>query len=213
MSKNMFPYHVAEIIKQYNSYFQRQLKSTPGVWKKSNEDHYCFIPSRDIESIIDTLYEVYKLLYTKPPLKFLDCGCGIGNIMLIARTLGYDVYGIEYEKATCKIARDLTWEGSTCRGQKRNNSIIHGDITTFEHYADYDVIYYYTPIKKHSKRTQFIKKLTDNVKIGSIIVSYGGSHRILEDSKFKKVDNIHGVYQKVSDKINKGDNNGQRLST
>ena len=113
---------INKVIEQYNLYFQRKLGSIPGIYKKSNKDHYCFIPSRDIVEIINTLYKVKEQLHT-PPIKFLDCGCGIGNIMLIAEVVGYEVYGIEYEKVTCKIARDLTWKPNTVRGNKKNDSI------------------------------------------------------------------------------------------
>lgn len=191
---------INEIIERYNLYFRRKLGSIPGVYKKSNKDYYCFIPSRNFIEIIDILYKVKEQLHIwhSPPIKFLDCGCGIGNIMLIAETVGYEVYGIEYEKATCKIARDLTWKPCTVRGKKKNSSIICDDVTTFEHYADYDVVYYYSPILKHSKRTQFREKLADDIRIGSIVISYRGSAHFANDVRFKILPKMRGVYKKIA---------------
>lgn len=190
---------INRIIAQYNLYFQKKLGSIPGVFKKSNQDHYCFIPSRNFIEVIDILYKVKEQLCT-PPLKFLDCGCGIGNIMLIAEAVGYEAHGIEYEKATYKIAKDLTstWNSRTVKGKKKNKSIIHGDVATFKHYADYDVIYYYSPILKHSKRTQFREKLAGNVKVGSIVISYGGSTYFANDIRFKTLPEMYGVYEKIA---------------
>jgi SAM-dependent methyltransferase len=188
---------VNNIIEQYNLYFQRKLGSVPDVYKKSNEDHYCFIPSRNIAEIIDILYKVKRQLHT-PPIKFLDCGCGIGNIMLIAEAVGYEAYGIEYEKVTCKIAKDLTWKLRAVRGNRKNGSIIHGDITTFEYYADYDVIYYYTPIKDFTKRKQFREKLANDVKVGGVVISYGGSNYFRNDVRFKIFPKTYWAYRKIA---------------
>lgn len=204
MEKRLLGRCFKEVIEQYNLYFQRKVGSVPGIYKKSNEDHYCFIPSIQVTKIIGALDEVKEhirrksLPYCVQPLKFLDCGCGIGNIMLIARAVGYEVYGIEYEKATCKIARDLTWEDTTPRRQKKNDAIIHGDITEFEHYADYDVIYYYTPIKNSDKREYFLKKLSNDAKIGGIILSYGSSNYFECSKRFKTLSKAFDAYEKVS---------------
>ncbi len=192
-----------EVLRQYNSYFQRKLGSIPGVYKKSNKDYYCFIPAYSAIEIMDTLRMVRKHICKKRQisqlqLKFLDCGCGIGNIMLLAKSAGYEVYGIEYEKAVCEVARDLTWDRSSPRRGRKNDAIIHGDITTFEHYADYDVIYYYTPIKNYDKRKCWTAKLANDAKIGSVILSYGGSNHFSNDARFKILPKMYTVYEKVA---------------
>ena len=196
---------INRVIEQYNLYFQRKLGSIPGIHRKSNKDHYCFIPSRNVVEITNVLYKAKEQLCTSPlkhtlPLKFLDCGCGIGNIMLIAEAVGYKTYGIEYEEATCKVARDLTWKPRTVRGNNKNNSIICGDIATFKHYADYDVIYYYKPIEEYNKGRQFYKKLADNVRIGNIVISYGGSDHFRDDVRFRTLPGVHAcwIYQKIA---------------
>ena len=123
--------------------------------------------------------------------------------MLIAEAAGYEVYGIEYEEATCKIARDLIWKFRTVKGNKKNDSIIRDDITTFEHYADYDVIYYYSPISERNKAKQFLKKLGNNAKVGSIVISYGGGgsygpYYFANDVRFKILPKTCWAYQKIS---------------
>lgn len=192
---------VDTIIEAYNLYFQRKLGSVPGVWKKTNEDHYCFLPSHHITEIEKDLRKVQKLL--SPPMKFLDCGCGIGNIMLLAQAMGFIVYGIEYEEETALIAKELI--GNTEYIELTNGlvntieyeAVIQGDITTFKHYSDYDVIYYFTPIKNLKKMRTFTKKLAKDMKVGSIVISYGGSTNFPNDKRFETLSNMYGVYRKI----------------
>ncbi|MBE0585676.1 MAG: class I SAM-dependent methyltransferase, partial [Desulfofustis sp.] len=46
----------------------------------------------------------------RPGLKCIDIGCGIGNILLIAELLEFDVFGIEKDPASLQIARNLVGE-------------------------------------------------------------------------------------------------------
>ena len=189
---------VDTIIEQYNLYFQRKLGSVPGVWKKTNDEHYCFLPAHHITEIEKDLRKVQEILSL--PTKFLDCGCGIGNIMLLAKAMGFITYGIEYEEETVRIAKELI--GNTEYIDETGNiieyeAVIQGDITTFKHYSDYDVVYYFTPIKNFKKMRAFTKKLAKDMKVGSIVVSYGGSTNFPNDKRFKTLSNMHGVYRKI----------------
>lgn len=182
-----------QVIKTYTNYFQKMLGSVPGVWKKSNDDHYCFIPAVGVSEIINCLFMVRDYIHTKyqheRPLRFLDCGCGIGNIMMAATAVGgYEVHGIEYEEATYKVAQDLLSDDS---------NIIMGDITTFDNYYYYDVIYYFAPIKCPDKRRRFNEKLANDIRIGSVIISYGGSNYLPHDERFRTLPKTHEAYEKV----------------
>ena len=157
-------------IHAYNSYFQHILGTdNEGGWKKSNKDHHCFIPTHGVEGITRSLHYVRKLndIDSCSPIKFLDCGCGIGNIMVIAHHLGFKPYGIEYEKENVELARKLL------RNAIRPKQVIHGDLMKYENYKKYDVIYYYEPLKKNEKRRDFADKIAKDAKCGALVIPNG----------------------------------------
>lgn len=87
--------------------------------------------------------------------RFLDVGCGLGNKVWIAQTLGFDACGLEINKKYAEIAGE-------CVGVNR---IICGDGTTFSNYDQYDVIYFYNPMPSDEIETAIIR----NAKKGAII--------------------------------------------
>lgn len=184
-----------ETIREYVAYFQRLLKATPEAgYKKSNKGYYSFVPSENSADVLSCLIEVVKYLNNglQKELKFLDCGCGIGNIMLLANTVaGFaGVHGIEYETKTCEVARALL--PSDCE-------VMHDDILHFNHYADYNVIFFFTPIKDLDKRNAFKEKLAEDIKIGSVIISYGRSRSFMDHSKFRTIPATFGwAYEKIA---------------
>ena len=157
-------------IHTYNSYFQHMLGTdSAGGWKKSNKDHHCFIPTHNAEDIVRALHYVRTLdtSRNRNRNKFLDCGCGIGNIMILAQYLGFKSYGIEYEKENVELARKLL---------KRvidTKQVIHGDIMKYKYYKQYDVIYYYEPLQNREKRREFADKISKEAKRGAIVIPNG----------------------------------------
>ena len=158
-------------IRTYNSYFQHILGTDDeGGYKKSNKDHYSFIPTHNIEKIVRTLHYVRTLDTgrNRSRNKFLDCGCGIGNIMMIANSLGFKAYGIEYEKENVELARKLL--RNTINPDEQ---VIYGDIMEYKHYKQYDVIYYYEPLKNHRKQRKFADKIAKDAKRGAFVIPNG----------------------------------------
>lgn len=96
------------------------------------------------------LYHVYK-----PNMKFLDLGCGVGNVLRYAKNIGYDVFGVEFNEELTRYLGDY-------------NFIIK-DITKLEDnfYSDFDIIYAYRPLKNEFE--SYINKVVNNMKSGSYI--------------------------------------------
>ena len=181
-------------IQTYNSYFQRILGTdNEGGWKKSNKDHYCFIPTRNVENIVRAL----RYLKTHSDIsrypKFLDCGCGIGNIMMLAEKLGFKPYGIEYEKENVALARTLL------RGIINNRQIIHDDILKYKHYNRYDVIYYFEPLQNHEKRREFADKIAKGAKRGAFVIPNGewGADSLAKTWEYIKGEGGSRIYKKL----------------
>jgi len=194
---------LSDTIQHYNYYFQTKLGCIAPDWKKSNAKHYCFIPSRASSALYYIMFARSYLstkasLLTRAPryYKFLDCGCGIGNIIIIAAKVGFDATGLEYEADTFALAKDILVSeyigDSGCPSPK----VIKGNILHFRHYKDYDVIYYYAPIKDRKLEKQFVKKLIADAKVGALIIAYGGDDGLRDDSRLIHIEDRLGIYEK-----------------
>lgn len=134
-------------------------KSTKGIM------HYGFVPM-NTESILETLFRLYHYMESCRGLhKFLDIGCGIGNIVLLAQKVGFDAYGLEYNKKIYDIAKGLMGR----------NHIFRGNMTDFGKYNEYDVLYYYVPMVNGKAMEEFVKKLIKTVKPGAYVIPCGSS--------------------------------------
>jgi SAM-dependent methyltransferase len=145
---------------------------------------YHFIP-RELEENVRVLQEVDKFISSKggniARKKFLDAGCGIGNILMLARAIGFGgCYGLEFDDETLKIAKTLN----------RNEAVIkRRDILTFEKYSQYDVIYFYRPFCNDEKQMLFEEHLYSSMSVGAIVIPiYKQYHALVEDKKFKHID-------------------------
>lgn len=193
---------LAWVVSEYNRYFQIALGFYD--WRnkgkgKRHKDHHCFIPSSPIQTL--TFLRIARDHIRKrdgktrrgghKALLFFDCGCGVGNIILLSCSMGgYGRgAGIEYDKATYEMAKMLV----------PSADIINGDLVDFDHYDKYDVIYYYEPIISIRKRRIFINKLMNGAKVGAVIIGNGiGATDMRRSSKFRKVSRkTSRIYEKM----------------
>ena len=88
---------LSSVVENYNNYIRSELGFSnnysieergkgPG---KLHKEHYPFIPTYDISSLLRCLYQVRDYIFKKKKshrnLNFFDCGCGVGNIMLLVK--------------------------------------------------------------------------------------------------------------------------------
>jgi protein-L-isoaspartate O-methyltransferase len=181
----------------YNRYLRRELgfgnsgmaSLGPG---KRHKDHHEFIPTNGAINILMWLLDARNHIRKKRGrgwrgnLKFLDCGCGVGNIMALAKRVDgiESIAGIEYDRATCLLARKLL-----LRPGYRRENVIHGDLVNFGNYGEYDIIYYYEPINGHRKAAVFYELLKNDMKVGAVIIPNGHSNVFAndKDGRFKEV--------------------------
>jgi len=194
---------LSSVIYEYNYYFQMKLGTVSPYWKKSNPNHYCFIPSKQSDDVVRRIMHAQQHLRSQDrirELKFLDCGCGIGNILVIASYLGLDATGIEYELDTYKLGKDVFTFRSI---HGRHIRMIRGNIIFFQHYGDYDIIYYYSPIHNRRMQMMFVRKLAKNAKIGAIVIPYNIPYEPCEGSfennpSFRRIGSMEtGYYEKI----------------
>jgi len=196
--KRCYCHELSRVLDKYTRFFQSELSPEKDKRRrKMDKNNYPFIPSHGHVGML----ECFKLLKKRFAKKeadgviytptFLDCGCGIGNILLLAGVAGYKTTGIECDGKTFRVAKKLA----------RHSNIIHKDITEFKHYHKFDVIFFYVPINDPGKMRMFINKVIDGAKVGSFIIAYSGySDIIRRDKRFKqaKVNRWNGdVFKKI----------------
>lgn len=102
--------------------------------------------------------------------KFLDAGCGVGNIMLLAHIAGFchHIHGIEYFDDTYQKA--IAWLGMKGDNNDGIFKIFKDDILKFKDYGKYDVIYYYRPFEDIKKQDKLEKLIENNMKVGAVLI-------------------------------------------
>lgn len=176
------------------------------IWKQNKKlGFYGFVPSRRIIELTRTFKVVFDYLInrTDGDCSFLDAGCGAGNVLLIANSVGFTkVTGIEFDEKTVEIARGLI-KPAVCSCNDQYYKIIEADITKYSKYKDYDVIYYFQPIRSEGGMSEFLHLLRKNIKVGAVVIANGTCQPFKDDRRFKRilkplnVSPIDGIYEKV----------------
>ena len=134
--------------------------------------YWGFIPVR--YSLLSPLYNIY----TKGS-KFLDLGCGNGNVLRYAKNIGYDVTGVEIDKSFEKYLTDY------------NYVINNIELLDNDFYKNFDIIYSYIPIKEG--KCNYINKLVNCMKVGAYLVT---PHTRVKDERLECIDMF--VYKKTT---------------
>lgn len=123
----------------------------------------------------------------RPDMRFIDVGCGIGNILLFAEMLEFTVFGIEKDEGSLCIARKLVDE----------RQISNQDIWGFDDWADYDVIYYFRPFCERDLQLRFERMVEEQCKPGAILIA---NRKMSEDIDanplFTRIGGLLPVWQK-----------------
>jgi len=181
---------LSEVVRKYISFIADSYKIRGDYKSRKGTMHYGFVPT-NTEYILEVLFELYHYMGGyKYQHSFLDIGCGIGNIVLLAKQIGFNAYGLEYNKKICSIARRFIGK----------SYIFRGDMTYFRNYSEYDVLFYYIPIINPEAMRKFATKLSKAVKPGAYIIpqGYGGIFRLSEEFENIKLrsDAYYPIYRK-----------------
>lgn len=135
--------------KNYN-YFIKHLSFKKLLDYNKNYNYWGNIPI-EVEHL-ECLYDIYQ-----PGMKFIDLGCGVGNVLRYAKNIGYDVTGIEFNE---KFKEHLT-----------NYDVLYQDVRKidFNLLRKFDVIYSYKPLKNDFK--EFIEKVKSYMKREAYLIT------------------------------------------
>jgi SAM-dependent methyltransferase len=138
------------------------------------------------------------------PSRFLDVGCGIGNILLFAKHayLCNEYLGLEYFDKTIKLGRKwLKEHGANKRTHVNKIKMLKRDIMTYKSYGLADIIYYYCPFENHKMQKVLELRIEEQMKKGAILVPYLKQCWDLDkDDRFEviRLDTNAPIYIKVS---------------
>ncbi len=176
------------VINRFIGLFSRQIQHHT---KNETTREYPFV-AMDTRQVFQELllvadYVENTLKKEPSSLKFLDIGCGFGNVLLFAEQFGFNVYGLEKDEASLKIAREFFEE----------YQLIKEDLRTYKGYKEFDIVYYFCPLTEGER--EFERYLEDEITPGTILIAnYKRSKEIFEDRRFKRLSSSLPVWQKIS---------------
>lgn len=123
----------------------------------------------------------------KPGLSFIDIGCGIGNILLLAELMEFDVFGIEKDSASFDIAQKLVGD----------EYVSQEDIWNFNRLNQFDVVYYFRPFSEKTMQLKFEQHVEDQLKPGAILIANRKMGDAIDnDKRFTRLDSNWPVWLK-----------------
>ncbi|MBA3016458.1 MAG: class I SAM-dependent methyltransferase [Proteobacteria bacterium] len=167
------------VINRFIGYFthdsQRQSENDP-------ESEYPFV-AMDTRQVYAQIACVRQALaesgqHSQDRPAFLDIGCGIGNVLLFADQMEFDVYGLEKDPFPCSVAIKI-------HGPER---VALQDIWEFEGYSRFDVIYYFRPFHDGALERRFERFIEEQLKPGGILIANRKmDHSIDSDPRFRRL--------------------------
>jgi len=141
-----------EILDRYNGYLTRNKKL--GLYNKNNSNEFW----GNIESHYTDLLFLGK--YSNKDLSFFDVGCGSGQTLDFAKSLGFHkVSGLEIDKTLYEECL------------KNGFDVINENVITskLDFLKNFDIIYFYCFIKEEDLQKKVLKNICNNMKVGAII--------------------------------------------
>lgn len=92
-----------DCVLEYNGDENSVEKISGGGSSLMNQSHY----SMKYEFFVKAITEAKKLKKITSKGKFLDLGSGFGRMVVVAATMGYDSYGIEFDSSICACSDKL----------------------------------------------------------------------------------------------------------
>lgn len=164
-------YMVERMFRKEQHRFEEGAAGEKFIQKRRKLGHYNFIarPTHMLMSNLILLRELMRIEFNEAKNwnrpRFLDCGCGVGNVVAYAHFAGFTADGIEYDQATLdrgKFILDLF--------QINPDHLMQGDLLEYNDFGKYDVLYGYCPLSSHKKEKEFEARLVYQAKVGAYIV-------------------------------------------
>ncbi len=176
------------IINRFHGYFTRDSQRES---KNDIDTEYPFVPM-DPRQVYEQLKFVRDYLrvhdHAEEAWRFLDIGCGIGNVLLVAEQMDFSVWGIEKDEFPFKVAAKMI--GSRFISQT--------DIWQYDGYDKFKVIYYFRPFHEGNMQRKFERYVEDQLQPGGIVIANRKmSEEIENDNRFCRLSETLPVWKKM----------------
>lgn len=144
--------------------------ANPAVQDPSAVDRGCFadiaLPIQPFDLLLSAAYRVALAQNPCRALRFLDVGCG-GGTKVFAATRYFDrADGLELDPGYADAARQTLEKIGASK-----STINRADALTFASYADYDVIYFYRPLRTEALLEALEQRIIETARPGTILVA------------------------------------------
>jgi SAM-dependent methyltransferase len=115
------------------------------------------------------LHAAYRVLLAKGQtdrMRFLDVGCGGGLKVLSALRYFKEADGLDFQQSYVDSACHLL-----DRAKAKAARAFQADALTFEGYGDYEIIYFYRPIRDNAKIIEMERRIVDLAKPGTLLIA------------------------------------------
>ncbi|WP_136809731.1 class I SAM-dependent methyltransferase [Desulfosediminicola flagellatus] len=177
------------VINRFIGYFTRQ--AVPNTINDTSQE-YPFVAMDTRQAYEQIRLACSHLRETREKsseISFIDIGCGIGNILLLAELMECKVSGIEKDSASYDIAKQLV--GEECVSQD--------DIWDFNELGNFDIVYYFRPFSKKELQLTFEKHVENSLKPGAILIANRKMGEDIDhDKRFIRLDSNWPVWVKTT---------------
>lgn len=144
-------------------------------------DSGCFpdiaLPNSEFHKHLHAAYRVLLAKEQTAEMRFLDVGCGGGLKVLAALRYFKDADGLDFQQSYIDTARGLLE-----RANAHSANAFQADALTFDGYSDYEVIYFYRPIRDQDKIIEMERRIVDLAAPGTLLIApYSGFDCRYED--------------------------------
>lgn len=161
-----------------------------------NNPHYPFITKNSYEVINHFMFLDEHIQNKKEGdyilKKFLDVGCGAGNIVLLAKKI------FHWPTNICGIERDRKLSEVTCQFMDFDVEVFNMDAFNFKNYTDFDIIYYYCPIADYELQKKLELLIEKKMKVGAYLIPFLKQDKsFTANGNFKQIDKKYEIYEKM----------------
>lgn len=184
------------LVLEYFREAARALDKKKGIYADEVGYNCIFLSAEDFKDALSTAINYFreeKGIDIASYLKFVDVGCGLGHKLLLARSYGLSTSGIEIRKPYAKKCRSLMKQFLGYFA--KNIKVVNTDAMKFDGYGDFDIVYFYCPIRNHEVELQLEEKIASEVKVGAVVIGFMAESFVKGRKNFRRIGNA--VYVKT----------------